>query len=177
MCTFSNGVDGKSLKCRHSLPTTSSTQGDTSAGAAELRFNLPWSGLRPRDGNRQAVAEADKLPISQLLGKSSKEQWRRSMQTFKPKNWQSRPHSSTITEGQPIPGSQHTGPISPEPGSDDDGRLSLKLGREKAGGGFKGHSAKLGKLILEDEGLKMCDLVVGACMGVWWQHYLESNTV
>jgi hypothetical protein len=49
--------------------------------------------------------------------------------------------------------------------------LSLDLGREKAGGGFKGHSAKLGKLIINDEGLKMCDLVVAACMGVWWQYY------
>jgi len=55
--------------------------------------------------------------------------------------------------------------------NDDEGRLSLRLGREKAGGGFRGQSAKLGKLIIEDEGLKMCDLVVGAAMGVWWQHY------
>lgn len=54
---------------------------------------------------------------------------------------------------------------------DEENRLSLRLGREKAGGGFRGHSAKLGKLIIEDEGLKMCDLVVGAAMGVWWQHY------
>jgi len=49
--------------------------------------------------------------------------------------------------------------------------MNLDLAREKAGGGFKGHSAKLGKLIIDDEGLKMCDLVVAACMGVWWQHY------
>lgn len=55
--------------------------------------------------------------------------------------------------------------------NDEEARLSLRLGREKAGGGFRGHSAKLGKLIIEDEGLKMCDLVVGAAMGVWWQHY------
>lgn len=55
--------------------------------------------------------------------------------------------------------------------NDEEGRLSLRLGREKAGGGFRGQSAKLGKLIIEDEGLKMCDLVVGAAMGVWWQHY------
>ncbi|KAK5070100.1 hypothetical protein LTR64_001934 [Lithohypha guttulata] len=54
---------------------------------------------------------------------------------------------------------------------DDENRISLKLGRERAGGGFRGHSAKLGKLIIEDEGLKMCDLVVGAAMGIWWQHY------
>jgi hypothetical protein len=54
---------------------------------------------------------------------------------------------------------------------DDDGHLDLRLGREKAGGGRKGKNAKLGKLIIEDEGLKMCDLVVAASMAVWWQYY------
>ncbi|KAI9866904.1 MAG: hypothetical protein M1823_009145, partial [Watsoniomyces obsoletus] len=136
----------------------------------ELRFNLPWSVLRSRDANRQSLLEADKLPISQLLAKSKspKEQWRRSVQSFKPQGWPGRPHSVTISEGQP--------PSLPAGGKDGEngGRISLKLGREKAGGGFKGHSAKLGKLILEDEGLKMCDLTVAACMGVWWQHYMES---
>lgn len=63
-----------------------------------------------------------------------------------------------------------TNPTSSE-NEDDEGRISLKLGRERAGGGYRGHSAKLGKLVIEDEGLKMCDLVVGAAMGVWWQHY------
>jgi hypothetical protein len=53
----------------------------------------------------------------------------------------------------------------------EEDRMNLDLGRERAGGGFKGQSAKLGKLIIDDEGLKMCDLVVAACMGVWWQHY------
>lgn len=62
-------------------------------------------------------------------------------------------------------------PTSSEDNEDDTGRISLKLGRERAGGGFRGHSAKLGKLVIENEGLKMCDLVVGAAMGVWWQHY------
>jgi hypothetical protein len=63
-----------------------------------------------------------------------------------------------------------------EQSPEEEGRLDLGLGREKAGGGFKGHSAKLGKLIIEDEGLKMCDLVVAACMGVWWQHYASEPT-
>ena len=62
-------------------------------------------------------------------------------------------------------------PTSSEDNEEEEGRLSLKLGRERAGGGFRGHSAKLGKLVIENEGLKMCDLVVGAAMGVWWQHY------
>ncbi|KAJ6135398.1 hypothetical protein N7512_000558 [Penicillium capsulatum] len=56
------------------------------------------------------------------------------------------------------------------PDSDED-RLDLSLAREKAGGGIRGKSAKLGKLIIEDEGFKMLDLVVSACMAVWWRGY------
>lgn len=54
---------------------------------------------------------------------------------------------------------------------DDEERLDLSLARERAGGGLRGKSAKLGKLIVEDEGIKMLDLVVAACMGVWWRCY------
>lgn len=56
------------------------------------------------------------------------------------------------------------------PDSDED-RLDLSLAREPAGGGMRGKSAKLGKLIVEDEGIKMLDLVVAACMAVWWRGY------
>lgn len=56
------------------------------------------------------------------------------------------------------------------PDSDED-RLDLSLAREPAGGGMRGKSAKLGKLIIEDEGIKMLDLVVAACMAVWWRGY------
>ncbi|CAI7568098.1 unnamed protein product [Penicillium glandicola] len=50
-------------------------------------------------------------------------------------------------------------------------RLDLSLAREPAGGGLRGKSAKLGKLVIEDEGIKMLDLVVAACMAVWWRGY------
>jgi hypothetical protein len=53
----------------------------------------------------------------------------------------------------------------------DEDRLDLSLARELAGGGMRGKSAKLGKLIIEDEGIKMLDLVVAACMAVWWRGY------
>lgn len=56
------------------------------------------------------------------------------------------------------------------PDSDED-RLDFSLAREPAGGGMRGKSAKLGKLIVEDEGIKMLDLVVSACMAVWWRGY------
>ncbi|KAI9850435.1 MAG: hypothetical protein M1830_007018, partial [Pleopsidium flavum] len=53
----------------------------------------------------------------------------------------------------------------------DEGKLDLSLGQEHAGGGFGGKQAKLGKLIVEDEGLKMLDLLVAANMAMWWQVY------
>ncbi|KAF3388689.1 hypothetical protein F1880_004328 [Penicillium rolfsii] len=56
------------------------------------------------------------------------------------------------------------------PDSDED-RLDFSLARELAGGGMRGKSAKLGKLVIEDEGIKMLDLVVAACMAVWWRGY------
>lgn len=59
---------------------------------------------------------------------------------------------------------------SSEHDSDED-RLDLSLAKERAGGGMRGTSAKLGKLIIEDEGIKMLDLVVAACMAVWWRGY------
>ena len=54
------------------------------------------------------------------------------------------------------------------PSEEEDEELDLSIGREKAGGGNRGKRAKLGKLIIHDEGFKMLDLVVGANMGVWW---------
>lgn len=53
----------------------------------------------------------------------------------------------------------------------DEDRLDFSLAREPAGGGLRGKSAKLGKLVVEDEGIKMLDLVVAACMSVWWRGY------
>lgn len=50
-------------------------------------------------------------------------------------------------------------------------RLDLSLGQEHAGGGFGGKQAKLGKLIIEKEGLQMLDLIVAANMALWWRVY------
>ncbi|OCK82792.1 hypothetical protein K432DRAFT_323573 [Lepidopterella palustris CBS 459.81] len=55
--------------------------------------------------------------------------------------------------------------------ANDMDKLDLSLGQEFAGGGFGGKQAKLGKLIIEDEGLKMMDLLVAANMALWWRVY------
>lgn len=54
-------------------------------------------------------------------------------------------------------------------------RLDLSLGQEFAGGGFGGKQAKLGKLIIEDEGLKMVDLLVAANIALWWRAYEKAD--
>ncbi|KAF2635791.1 hypothetical protein P280DRAFT_484311 [Massarina eburnea CBS 473.64] len=55
-------------------------------------------------------------------------------------------------------------------------RMDLTLGQEYAGGGFGGKDAKLGKLIVEDEGLKMVDLLVAANVALWWRAYDRYDT-
>lgn len=58
---------------------------------------------------------------------------------------------------------------------DNDAGYVVSLGQENAGGGFGGKQAKLGKLIIEDEGQKMLDLVVAANMAMWWRVYERSG--
>jgi hypothetical protein len=53
--------------------------------------------------------------------------------------------------------------------------MDLSLGQEAAGGGLGGKLAKLGKLIIEAEGLKMMDLTVATNMALWWRAYEKSN--
>ncbi|KAF2134654.1 hypothetical protein P153DRAFT_362400 [Dothidotthia symphoricarpi CBS 119687] len=55
-------------------------------------------------------------------------------------------------------------------------RLDLSLGQEYAGGGMGGKHAKLGKLIVEDEGLKMMDLLVAANLALWWRAYEKTGS-
>lgn len=64
-----------------------------------------------------------------------------------------------------------------EHSDEDDGTVSpfdVNLGKERAGGGKHGKRAKLGKLIISSDGLKMLDLVVAANMGVWWGAWERS---
>ena len=67
--------------------------------------------------------------------------------------------------------SESTPPATSEGEVDLDERLDLTLGQEHAGGGFGGKQAKLGKLIVEHEGLQMLDLVVAANIALWWRVY------
>lgn len=171
-CSFSNALDGRSLRCRHTLSSSNSPSPAVAADVAELRFNLAWSILRPKDANRQTTSElpptSPSSPTASPALTSNKDQWRRSFQAFTHKARAQLSRSETDNSMLVFQQSQGEAAHGESP---KERRMNLDLGRERAGGGFKGHSAKLGKLIIEDEGLKMCDLVVAACMGVWWQHY------
>jgi hypothetical protein len=84
-----------------------------------------------------------------------------------------RPHlDASTTESSDDGGETHAIPppeerVSGLPG-EDESRLDLSIGQEKAGGGNRGKHAKLGKLVIYDEGFKMLDLIVAANMAVWW---------
>ncbi|KAL8804523.1 MAG: hypothetical protein Q9182_002531 [Xanthomendoza sp. 2 TL-2023] len=140
-CEFSSGVTGNALKCKHTAPE----QGSPAMTVSELRFNLPSSGdLGSASPNVQRSPERPGCGkrSSYFLSKPGSEAL--STETFDPTQ-------TNIEEG--------------------DGHFDLSLGQEKAGGGFGGKQAKLGKLIIEPEGLKMLDLIVAANMGLWWKAY------
>lgn len=77
-------------------------------------------------------------------------------------------HSSASSVDIDDPSGESRRPLRRQPSED---RLDFSLAREPAGGGMRGKSAKLGKLVIEDEGIKMLDLVVASCMAVWWRGY------
>lgn len=182
ICTFATGMDGRSLRCRHKLPSSSPGQTDNSALIADLRFNLPWSALRSRNANASAPV-GGKIPNSLVtLGEDAKHGLKRGMarirqelQATSSSNRRNRTGPSTSPAELTSPSPSASTSLAHDDESDSStssaGRLDLSLGRERAGGGRKGKNAKLGKLVLKDEGLKMADLVVAACMGVWWDVY------
>ena len=148
-CEFSTGIAGRSLKCKHTLPFT------TTSLVSELRFNLPSS-------NIFNTAPSKRPPLSTPFRSS-----RSSSTSFPSPSLVNRPSNQYHYNVQS--GSSHL-PYYDDSSSDSE-RLDLSLGQEHAGGGIRGNRAKLGKLIVQDEGLKMLDLVVAANMGVWWRVY------
>ncbi|KAK3302840.1 oxidoreductase-like protein [Chaetomium strumarium] len=158
-CEFRTSTDGRSLKCRHILDPASvrldprevaqslhnaqglgRSRGDELSSAlagakpvSELRFNLPTTRPKGKTGDRNSKSG------DQLSAKFSKLLHHRSR------------HSDDESEDDDE--YDDYGEL------DDQGNLDLSLGKEHAGGGNGGKRAKLGKLIIHDEGLKMLDLV------------------
>ncbi|CAG8972863.1 hypothetical protein HYALB_00001282 [Hymenoscyphus albidus] len=179
-CKFSTGGGGRSLKCKHTLPKTTHSASDSmaapqaSAAVSELRFNLPSSDIFasftqnlkdganpkhpkhfsiPKFGHTRNKSSSDTSGVGASYGSQS-------ASASSPNDAENRP---------PLPPrpnySSHAADLSDD---EYDDRLGISLGQEKAGGGNRGKRAKLGKLIVYDEGFKMLDLVVASNMGIWW---------
>jgi hypothetical protein len=183
-CKFTTGSGGRSLRCKHTLSNNVSTSHaydsmatpPQPAPVSELRFNLPSSDIFAswlEQGTRHFHHIRNKLSSEDspvLPPRPNHSQYNTS-------------YSDNVGARPPLPPRSNysfAGEISGEdedevspnrshlPYGDDDGRLDLSLGQEKAGGGNRGKRAKLGKLVIHDEGFKMLDLVVAANMGIWW---------
>lgn len=109
---------------------------------SELRFNLPASNSNPSPHHHQTSNRPSFL--------------------LPPR------HHHHRTPTQPTTPSPHQPNDDDE---DDSARMDLSLGQERAGGGPGGKEAKLGKLIVENHGLDMLDLLVAANVAVWWGVY------
>lgn len=145
-CEFVTGNAGRSLNCRHVLPTyggpvfnplvdgpeaAHSSHKPKALPISELRFNLPNNELfNEKKGHEGPVRTRDQ--VQSHINK-------------------------VIQKAQGL-----------DADDDPDWHLDLTLGKEKAGGGNRGKRAKMGKLIVFEDGLKMLDLVIAANVGIWW---------
>jgi hypothetical protein len=159
-CEFLTGLAGSSIKCKHTLPVSSNpgTSRPPPSTVSELRFNLPRTKL-------SSLVSPKRLPVPSGPGNRSSVSALRS-----PPFLNSQMHSRSQSADSQVTRSSFRN-LTEDSEDDSDDRMDMSLGREQAGGGIRGKQAKLGKLIIEDEGLKMLDLVVAANMGVWWSVY------
>ena len=151
VCEFTTGVAGRSFKCKHSYTSSDARfgPGTHSAQVSELRFNLPSSKTLGSTGPKSVIPGTPREAKRSSLFLHQRR--RRSSPWVETEN----PHG--------------TGYFAPKVELEE--RLDLSLGQEHAGGGFGGKQAKLGKLIIEKEGLQMLDLIVAANMALWWRVY------
>jgi len=144
-CEFTSGVMGNSLKCRHLRGRRGNSLAPEAAfpeQVSELRFNLPGGGPLASSETRQ------RSPPKSARQRDSRRS--RILAKFSDKSLEYHDGgNSTATED----------------------RLDLSLGQELAGGGFAGKQAKLGKLIVQGDGLQMLDLIVTANMALWFRAY------
>ena len=150
VCEFSTGIAGRSLRCKHNYTSMDPRfgPGSFSASVSELRFNLPSS---------KALGK----PNPKSLDFSTTRDGRRSSRFLFSHHRRTSSFDTTANLDNSV--------VDDEPELED--RLDLSLGQEHAGGGFGGKQAKLGKLIVEVDGLQMLDFVVATNMALWWRVY------
>lgn len=149
-CEFSSGTMGNSLKCRHLRSKNSlAPEANAPTSVSELRFNLPGGG--PLATEPQARTSPPREKESRRARFKAKFSEHRQFLDERPLHTR---QSSEYIDGE---------------------KLDLSLGQELAGGGFAGKQTKLGKLIIEGEGLMMMDLLVAANMGLWFRAYEKTT--
>ncbi|KAK3690556.1 hypothetical protein B0T22DRAFT_194239 [Podospora appendiculata] len=164
-CEFRTSTNGRSLKCRHMLdPKTAKFDPVVLAQNIRSARGETKTGRSRADSLSSALVGAK--PVSELrFNLPSGEVLRSEPKDHKDGGrWN---HHHLQGHFNKLLNLENRSSDDDEEG-EDDGPMDLSLGKEKAGGGNRGKRAKLGKLIVHDEGLKMLDLVVAANMGVWW---------
>lgn len=181
-CDFRTTSNGRALKCTHTRNTTS--QGfnplvaaqvirDAASTAGDGRGRGRTRGMSASLANVVAGDLGNKVPVSELRFNLP------STDLFNSKEDRERA-AKELAEGfgrllVRSPGGHERGR---DEYDDDEGEEPIfdfsGLGREKAGGGNRGKRAKLGKLLIHDEGIKMLDLTVATNMGIWWQAWERS---
>ncbi|KAH9896172.1 hypothetical protein F4778DRAFT_745354 [Xylariomycetidae sp. FL2044] len=150
-CEFLTGNAGRSLRLRHILPNNGGNVfnplvdgNDEDNGDGQAKRVQPISELRFNLPSSELFADKRSTEGGARARDQIQSQFHRMVQ-------KAQGHDADFDDSD-----------------DADYPLDLSLGREKAGGGNRGKRAKMGKLIILDEGLKMLDLVVAANVGVWW---------
>ncbi|KAI1339980.1 hypothetical protein F5Y15DRAFT_381032 [Xylariaceae sp. FL0016] len=184
-CEFVTGNGGRSLRCRHVLPSHSTGGGVFNPLVAGGGDGLDGDGgdgsdRRRRRGRSIGSPPANANPVSELrFNLPSSELFPDKERDRERERGYSSPQEGAARARDQLQSQMRRalaraqGALAPDGDGDSDYedesyRLDLSLGREKAGGGNRGKRAKMGKLIVFDEGLKMLDLVVAANVGVWW---------
>ncbi|KAI0517306.1 hypothetical protein F5B22DRAFT_116471 [Xylaria bambusicola] len=149
-CEFVTGKGGRTLKCRHVLPSYGGGVYNPLVDGSD-----PEHGDEKLDSARPVSELRFNLPSNEVLGdKKSTEGGMRTRDHLQSQ------FNRMVAKAQGLDDSD-----------DGDFHFDMSLGREKAGGGNRGKRAKMGKLIIYDEGLKMLDLAVAANVGIWWTTY------
>ncbi|KAK4164751.1 hypothetical protein QBC43DRAFT_288656 [Cladorrhinum sp. PSN259] len=165
-CEFRTSTNGRSLKLRHVLDSTTKFQFDPKEVAQNLQ-NAQAMG-RSRGDELQSALLGNK-PVSELRFNLPSQS-----DFFGARKNDAERDNRTSRLSKQFANLLYREPkSSDDEWSDDEG--DMDLGKEHAGGGHSGKKVKLGKLIIHDEGLKMLDLVVAANVGVWWTTWARTE--
>jgi hypothetical protein len=171
ICRFTTSGAGRKLRCNMLVPdqTPAFSQSPyfthNAVPISELRFNLP---LLPSSTPLSPRLSPPKL--SYLTAALKK-------QTFLNKFKRPQPPAGGHSRAKSASELWFSGMTDAEPSAAESSFIGHRYTKstEEGGGGFTGKDAKLGKLVVEVDGLQMLDLVVAVNMGIWWRGWEKST--